>query len=1633
MNSILNKRQAKSLIKYQWKNWLKINKNRFNIHKRVELDKSVSKDLENLISECDYTAIRAVNVFKPVISAIGHNYDPDEFLNEVYDYILEKSFPHAVSGIYKLENRRYYTLFLEFLGWICNIEKRVNCDTFMSKYPMDLLDSEEEENLVHKAEYIKFKKAFVNKHIYELMKINKDITGFNSIEHICGVYYISMNMARKIKKAGIPIDLGVISGAAACHDVGKFGCSGDDAFRVPYLHYYYTDIWFKDIDAPFIGNIAVNHSTWDLELENLSIESLVLIYADFRVKNKKNDGIRFMNIFDLDESFSVILNMLDNVDEKKELRYRHVYNKLKDFENFLISRGVSPNIHTDELIEVVQKPKELMYGDEITENIKNKAVYYNIRIMEKLSGYETYNTELEIAANKEDWRDLRGYLTIYEGYSSYFTITQKLSLLGFLYDMLSHKEDDIRKNSAELMGRIIGSIFDKYRKEVPQRIDMREPEVTSKKLLQRYGHMIIFPDHKMIEAHRIWVQSSFYSFLKSLLQFSTEEQHRDYILVLKEIFDSVDVNDRNTCIYALEASKALHYESFCDECTFILDFIEKCLKTEIVDIKIATLSVLGHIMGRLDSEHEVFCKFKEKILSFHFLDNEAKTVSYFYKKLRKSIDSSGHCNLSFNEPFALDLSIDEVNEIFLDDLKAATSWIEKIANISILKDISLKSNHALTYETVMHFCNLLKVSETENVRNKAGQSIVDIFPVMDMHQRNEVCVELVRALDIQEYQFSKFIPPYLGQLLLFLKPDELKESLDRMSLRSKTGTYQTTFLVLSTVGISMEYIKDYKDRFELTDKEYEDLLDNFLGILLSGLYNYNDHIKHEAFRIICQNIFGSKLTSLEQKISIFNSINKKINNSLTETENSQYIFFNDAASLNHIYRFISEYEFEYKDSDCFAGFCTKRNIAFFPGTFDPFSLGHKEIAKKIRDLGFDVYLSVDEFSWSKRTQPNKLRRKIIEMSIADEFNIYTFPEQIQVNLTNNENLRQLEDIFSDSNLYMVVGSDVILNASCYKSSAVDKEINRMNHIVFKRLLVQGEDCSENMLLNMLKGIDGDVKLLTLPPQYEEISSSQIREYVDENKDISNIIDPLVQKFIYEFGIYRREPQYKDITNTNTISLRIEEYPTEELLSELCIKFFNGDSIQTERIYELSRKHKLKIAYIRHIEKDEIMAFSVFFRLESYSFFKIFEDECVNSSVRNNSIGNIALLAGIYTEDNSKINNLEQIVLTETLAHCLKKDYTYAVFKDMITCELPNKNISTVLENQGFVMINGQIPSKNIYAVNMASPCIINLDLERMLKDPFKSNEKIIKVIEKARKKLQRALTNLYPGNLVLAFDIKILNEKLVEKICKINKVKSVESKPRKLGKNMCVPFGSALERTVVPNTVTKFLHTEKVFDDELDHFDIETYPHYLSLSNQVKMIKAFDRPVILSDDLLHKGYRISAIDKIFKQEDVPVLMLIFGIMSGRGKELMDIQERNVDSVYFIPNLRIWFNERNLYPYIGGDSIVSEANQSSNILNSINFILPYASPGFIRDVDTKSIYELSKICIENSIDIHTAIEEEYRIIYERNFTLREMGNVFTEPRSGSFRSDIIHSLDSKPSDHLIKDLESLKRLRNIIFR
>ena len=70
---------------------------------------------------------------------------------------------------------------------------------------------------------------------------------------------------------------------------------------------------------------------------------------------------------------------------------------------------------------------------------------------------------------------------------------------------------------------------------------------------------------------------------------------------------------------------------------------------------------------------------------------------------------------------------------------------------------------------------------------------------------------------------------------------------------------------------------------------------------------------------------------------------KKILFLLGEQPEQELSFFYTAAALSHIYRFIVSYQIESGDFP----FYMPARAAFFPGTFDPFSLSHKGIVQEL--------------------------------------------------------------------------------------------------------------------------------------------------------------------------------------------------------------------------------------------------------------------------------------------------------------------------------------------------------------------------------------------------------------------------------------------------------------------------------------------------------------------------------------------------------------------------------------------------------------------------------------------------------------------------------------------------------------
>lgn len=390
--------------------------------------------------------------------------------------------------------------------------------------------------------------------------------------------------------------------------------------------------------------------------------------------------------------------------------------------------------------------------------------------------------------------------------------------------------------------------------------------------------------------------------------------------------------------------------------------------------------------------------------------------------------------------------------------------------------------------------------------------------------------------------------------------------------------------------------------------------------------------------------------------------------------------------------------------------------------------------------------------------------------------------------------------------------------------------------------------------------------------------------------------------------------------------------------------------------------------------------------------------------------------------------MNQILLTETLARGLARDYTYSVYKESFKNAMDIETRDNLLL-QGFIDVSSNKTHESVYLVDMSAPCTLNLDIHSMIKAPYKYRPEIEEAMMRARKRLQEAITALYPGKLVLNFDRSMIYEALIKKICEENNVPTEPLEPRQLGDAMVAPFGAIFKRWILPNCVTKTLHAEKYFSKDLTTHEVLEYPFYLDIENQIKMLKSFNRPVILVDDLLNKGYRIKALKPYFKKHDVPVQKMIVGIMSGHGKAIAESMDLEIDSAYFLPRIKVWFYESKLYPFIDGDAIWRGQIPQNYPIPSINLVLPYAPASYIQDVPKSRIYNLSEVALINAIEIMEAVEWVYESEKDRLLTIRRLGEVFYTPRYPDKGEHIFYSDNVKPSEYIKDDLEQLRKLKN----
>ena len=1441
--------------------------------------------------------------------------------------------------------------------------------------------------------YPRFLQVWRQDFVYELLRLGSELTPFSTLQHIAMVHHVAMTAGRALRRSGAAVDLALTSAAAAGHDIGKFGCMPGE--RVPYLHYYYTDEWLTRSGLPQVGQVAGNHSTWDLELANLSVESMLLIYADFRSKQRREaDGRETAALYALKDAFDVILSKLDNVDAAKKRRYEYVYRKLRDFEDYLIAHGVDVTLQGRNTEPSPPPDIALMKPDEYYRAFCLTAVEHNLDMMRRLSHEGLFSDLLEMARSEKDWTRVRTYLCVLEDYFTYLSTNQKIQTVYFLYELLLHPEGDIRRQAAALMGQVMAKFSLRYKKELPSSAPRAAVEQTQFALWSQYLNLLFYPDHKLTPQQTSHIRFTTKLVVSATLENCAPQETEQFLSVLLSHYQSPHVEDEGAALALTDTLCYLPLKLLTEErAEQVAAFALAQCRGHSPSLQAAALQFFFRASQTLPESHPLRSaleRLRQEELTFAL-----PSLRYRYARV---------CGVPAEQAMEA-LTNEEVSDILLDNLKTATPWMIKVVNVELLSRYAA-CGMGSAMQIAAHFANLIRVSEAVVVRQRAGRALLGIAPRLTSEERNEIAVELAKALESGHYEFSKYIPQYLGTFMLWLPPAELDEVIDYLAELLSHSADSVVASALDTVGFALESYRTYPQRFPEEEAVWDRRRRRLAGLLLKGMASYRQAVQQEAMYVLGDTLFASPRFPDERRAWLFTLCAHKLLFLMHENQEEGLNDLYCSAALYRMYQFIVRYE---TDNGPFR-FTQRQKVAFFPGTFDPFTLSHKALACTIRDMGYEVFLAVDEFSWSKKTQPSLIRRRIASMSVADEFHVHLFPYNIPVNIATPGDLRRLKDMFAGRELYLIVGSDVIHGASSYKAAPSPDSVHSMNHIVFRRVsALHGEEKDMDADVGM---ITGKVVQLQLPSQLEDISSTRIRENIDMNRDISHLIDPMVQEYIYQRGLYLREPQYKPLLSPGT--LRFDEAaPEAPLLAEL-----QAIGMPPAAAQGVQRRGE-RIMTLR--SGDELLAAASFDQRRTRELLALLGDPVRVNAVRNAASGRLLCITGMYGRDDESL----QLLLTQLFAQAMEQDCLWALFAALDAPASPMAD--DLLRQQGLRPVRPGDPS--LLLADMSAPVVFLQNVETAIKPPFSGDSAVLSAIRQARRRFKLGLVALYPGRLIFTISSQLVLHRLVEKITALNGVPMTPTQPRVLGPYMCVPFGKLLRRAAIPNTVTKTIHTDKVFAADRRTQWIQAFPGYAPLADQMRVVHSFRRPVILVDDQLHTGRRIGVLDPLAREQQVEIKEVLVGILSGQGRDLAQQLGRDVDYVYFVPNLRAWYVESTLYPFIGGDTVEHPAMERSGLQPSVNLVLPYVYPEHLRQCGADAAYTFSRTCIENTLYIIEALETAYRRVYARSLTLRRLSEAVVLPLCPD-KGRMSYNPDGAVSDYLRDDLETLRRLKNL---
>ena len=1178
-------------------------------------------------------------------------------------------------------------------------------------------------------------------------------------------------------------------------------------------------------------------------------------------------------------------------------------------------------------------------------------------------------TLLEGMVNQSDWREIRAYLTMLEVYRDRFKADQKTVILQYLFSLLVDDNGTVRRLSAHTTGYILSSCMEE------------NPEIFSDVL-----HHILFQTGKNTEYKRRRIGYSLKTILSTMFEQLEEEERKETLRIYGSYFKSSKWG-RLSCLNLIEGIMEIPWNSWSSmQRGYIFDFLRYFLKTSDDELREAALWLLDSWISR-----GWYCPPDVKNYLKHLsVPEDARICEHYLLARIHYIAESAKMpsSATWQEEAVKDLHVDS-EALFHENLQSDHYWVYKVINLDILKERFAGGEENDLYQYATHLLNTLRMNNQQEVFWRAGEDLVDIFPRILPHQKYEIIQEIFKAIELRD-DSSNYIPSFLGRTFPLLEPEKQKEFHGHIRLLADSRNNDTVKIIAETICVIMTSAGSREEEDPERRQFVRSQRKHFLGILCRCMAGYKPDISVETFYLV-GNVLCPAFPDMNWERRSFLYFARKVliyMRDIVACHSKIYmlpVIVGITRCLEKIRKtrrektnsFGMEDSVKAGDASKPAGGRKKSGaIAVYSDSFDPFSLGHRAVVQEAVDSGFHVFLNVHNFFWAMNTQPLMIRRQIAAITIADIRGAYLLPVDIPINTNQPDDLRRLSELFPGQEVYIITGSDTAGVSDAYLKDPEPYSIHHFPHIIYSKNELYGYPD----MRKIRNKIFGRIEYMKLPAYYESMTSEGVRKGLEEGRDMTGMADPQVLHLIHDWNLYSETTTYKQVVDMDPVEDRI-----------------------------IKEGNKLRFVISNGATGEEYAPI-----------------RC--RILRNNTDGYIG-----PEEEKGEANDLlieelpqgkyQEFLLQEMLAICQEEGYR------KVYCRSSHVE-PDVLIRAGFLEKQGR------YELDMSEPLAMFFDVSSFIKAPFAKEPLVREAIESGRNRLKESLADLYPGNLVMHITARILHYKINRLIHKRNDIVDRESGAMEkggleesFGNKICVPFGKILKGIRIPNTVTKVLNAEKVYDEELRSFDFRELPDYPSLPTQIRTIRSFGMPVILVDDVYHKGFRMEKMSQLLSAESMEVNDLIVGVMSGRGKEIAKKRGIEVESVYYIPKMRAWLQESDMYPFIGGDGILSPRSylEERNASPSINTLLPYQMPSFLKESTDEALLNLSKVCMENAREIFKALEKVYWDRHHRTLTFERIKEVFNEPRypEGIDLSD--HTMRKPVSEILTDEIHRLARL------